>query len=85
MKTFYLILRSLNGLDGVEREGLVYIETLKENGFKVILASLDKTDWDEVEKIFGKLKYKPDKEFLLHPSKINLFNSYQNLLVNLTF
>ncbi len=85
MKPVYLVLGSLNGLGGVARACLAYIEALKENGFEVILASLAETDWNIVENTFGKISYRPDKEILLRPSKINIFNVYQNLLVNLAF
>lgn len=85
LRTVYLILGSLNGLGGVEREGLAYIEALKENGFKVILASLSKTNWTTVEKIFGPQKHFPDEEIVLRFSKINFLNLYQNLFVNSKF
>jgi len=42
---------------------LTIIEALKEKGYKIILSSFERTDWQKVEQIFGKVA-KPDVEII---------------------
>lgn len=79
MKTFCIILGTLNSLGGVEREGLACIEALKEQGFRVILGAMEKTEWHKIEEMFGDVRYKPDKEYSLRLFKTKKFESYQRL------
>jgi len=80
MRTAFVILSNLNILGGVERESLAIIEALKERGYKVVLWTTYRTNWQKIQETFGEIKFKPDEERLLLPIKSNKFESYQRLL-----
>jgi glycosyltransferase involved in cell wall biosynthesis len=54
---------SLNASGGSEKVCLTIIEALKEKGYKIILGSFERTDWQRVERIFGEVA-KPDVEII---------------------
>jgi glycosyltransferase involved in cell wall biosynthesis len=54
---------SLNGIGGSEQVCLSMIESLKENGYAVSLGTFEKTDWENVERYFPKIR-KPDNEIV---------------------
>ena len=55
---------SLNSVGGGQRLCLHVIKALKRRGFKVCVATLDRTDWNLSSRVFGEL-FKPDCEFYL--------------------
>ncbi len=57
---------SLNLLGGAQRACLHAIAALRKTNCKVVLATVDKTDWTLVEAIFGDAP-KPDEEMYLFP------------------
>ena len=73
---------SLNPCGGAERVCLQTVEAFKEEGFKVILATLDATDWGRVEALTG-CRVKPDQEYCLLPTRLPIFGIYQRLAVSL--
>jgi len=85
MKTAFVVLFNLNMLGGVERESLAIVEALKERGYKVVLWTCERTNWQKIRETFGELKFKPDEERSLLPIKSNMFQSYQRLLAELPF
>jgi hypothetical protein len=68
---------SLNAIGGSEKVCLTIIEALKEKGYKIILGSFERTDWQKVEQIFGKVA-KPDVEII--NSRIFGTSAYGELL-----
>jgi len=58
---------SLNSVGGGELVCLSLIRILRKAGNKVTLATVDKTNWGSMLKIFGEI-YFPDREFYLLPS-----------------
>jgi len=54
---------SLNAGGGSERVCLAVIESLKENGYNVMLGTFEQTDWKKVKEFFGNV-VKPDIEFV---------------------
>lgn len=57
---------SLNLLGGAQRACLYAINALRKTNCKIVLATIDKTDWALVEAIFGD-ESKPDEEMYLFP------------------
>jgi glycosyltransferase involved in cell wall biosynthesis len=55
---------SLNLLGGAQRACLHAINALRKTNYKIVLATIDKTDWALVEAIFGDAS-KPDEEMYL--------------------
>ena len=55
---------SLNWLGGAQRACLQAINALRKTNCKIVLATIDKTDWGLVESIFGDTS-KPDEEMYL--------------------
>jgi len=55
---------SLNSVGGGQRLCLHVIKALKKRGFKVCVATLDKTNWNLYSRVFGE-SFKPDCEFYL--------------------
>ena len=55
---------SLNFVGGGQRLCLHAIKALKKGGFKVCVATLDKTDWNFLSRVFGE-SFKPDCEYYL--------------------
>jgi alpha-1,2-mannosyltransferase len=55
---------SLNSVGGGQRLCLHVMKALKQRKFRVCAATLDKTDWNLVGKVFGE-SFKPDCEFYL--------------------
>lgn len=53
---------SLNNRGGAEKVCLDIIESLKLAGYFITLLTIDKTDWESLEKIFGNV-VKPDREY----------------------
>jgi len=70
---------TLNSVGGGERVCLAVIEALKNAGWKVILATVEPTDWGRVERIVGRV-VKPDVETSLLPFKVRMFGIYMRLL-----
>ena len=60
-KNFIIVSPSLNFLGGAQRACLHTISALRKTNCKISLATVDKTDWFLVEKIFGSVS-KPDEE-----------------------
>jgi len=76
-----VIHNSLNPAGGGERLCLKTIEALKEAGYKVVLATVEPTDWRKVERIIGEVT-KPDSEVSLLKFKIQMFGIYMRLLTS---
>jgi len=76
-----VIHNSLNPTGGAERLCLKTIEALKEAGYKVVLATVEPTDWRKVERIIGEVT-KPDSEISLLNFKIQMFTIYMRLLTS---
>ncbi len=76
-----IIHNSLNSTGGGERLCLETIASLKEAGYKVILATVEPTDWNRVERIIGEIT-KPDSEVSLFKTKIRMFGIYMRLLTS---
>ena len=76
-----VIHNSLNPTGGAERLCLKTIEALKEAGYKVVLATVEPTDWRKVERIIGEVT-KPDSEVSLLNVKIQMFTIYMRLLTS---
>lgn len=70
---------SLNSVGGGERVCLAIIEALKDQGFDVVLATVEPTDWSRVEGMVRKVT-KPDIEMSLLPFKVRMFGIYMRLL-----
>jgi alpha-1,2-mannosyltransferase len=69
---------SLNPKGGAERLCLTMVEALKEKGYTVLLGTLEKTNWSEVEKSFNDV-VKPDKEIVV-PRKMPFLGTYGQIL-----
>lgn len=76
-----VIHHSLNIAGGGERLCLKTIEALKEAGHRVVLATVEPTNWERVEQIMGKVT-KPDEETSLLPFKLEMFGIYMRLLTS---
>jgi len=68
---------SLNAGGGSERVCLTIIESLKEKGHNVTLGTFEKTNWEKVEKHFGRV-VKPDAE--VARSRVFGMSAYGELL-----
>ncbi|MEM2130548.1 MAG: glycosyltransferase [Candidatus Bathyarchaeia archaeon] len=55
---------SLNLLGGAQRTCLCTIAALRKRGRKTVLATVDKTDWELIKKVFGSISL-PDEEVYL--------------------
>jgi glycosyltransferase involved in cell wall biosynthesis len=73
---------SINPCGGAERVCLHAVEAFKEEGFKVILATLDATNWSRVKALTG-CSIRPDEEYSLFPSRLPVFGIYQRLAAGL--
>ncbi len=73
---------TLNSVGGGEKLTLTMIKALKKRGHKVSLFSLEKTNWNKVEKIFGE-KITVDEEKYLFPFSLKAFGIYQRPLTGL--
>ena len=69
---------TLNPKGGAERLCLTIIEALKEAGHTVVLGTLEKTNWEDVESSFEHV-VKPDKEVVV-PRKLAVFGTYGQIL-----
>jgi len=76
-----IIHNSLNSTGGGERLCLETIESLKEAGYEVVLATVEPTDWGRVERIIGEIT-KPDREVSLFKTKMRMFGIYMRLLTS---
>jgi glycosyltransferase involved in cell wall biosynthesis len=56
-----IVIPSLSMLGGAQRVCLHTIKALRKTGCKIVLATIDKTDWTLVEKIYGEAS-KPDEK-----------------------
>lgn len=70
---------SLNSTGGGERLCLETVEALKEAGHKVVLATVEPTDWIKVKRIMGRTA-KPDEERSLLGFRLRMFGIYTRLL-----
>jgi glycosyltransferase involved in cell wall biosynthesis len=57
---------TLNSLGGAERLCIYFIEALRKRNWDVTLATLDRTDWVHIRKVFGE-SLRPKNEFYLLP------------------
>ena len=73
---------SLNSCGGGERLCLNVMEALRASGHEVILATTEPTDWDRVERAFGR-RFRPDGEASLLPLKLRAFGIYQRMATGL--
>ena len=73
---------SLNSCGGGERLCLNVMEALRDRGHEVLLATTELTDWDRVERAFGR-RFKPDGEICLLPVKLRAFGIYQRMATSL--
>ncbi|HDJ26203.1 MAG TPA: glycosyltransferase [Candidatus Bathyarchaeota archaeon] len=73
---------SLNSCGGGERLCLNVLEALKARGHEVLLATTELTDWDRVERAFGR-RFEPDGEFNLLPLRLRAFGIYQRMATGL--
>jgi len=76
-----IIHNSLNSTGGGERLCLETIKSLKETGYDVILATVEPTNWDRVERIIGEIT-KPDREVSLFKIRMRMFGIYMRLLTS---
>ena len=76
-----IVHHSLNTVGGAERLCLNVIEALKEAGHKVVLASLEKPDWDRVRRAFGR-SVRVESRYVL-PFRLRMFGIYQRPLTGL--
>ena len=74
-----IIHNSLNSVGGGERVCLKTIEALKESGYETVLATVEPTDWERVDRIMGGT-VKPDEELSLINFKVRMFGIYLRLL-----
>lgn len=75
-----LIIHSgLNTIGGAERVCLATIEALGERKHDIVLGTVDKSDWDRVERFYGKI-IRPDEELFLFFRRIPYFSIYQRML-----
>ncbi len=72
---------SLDPLGGGERLCLETIGALRERGYRVVLASIDRTNWSRVEKLWGRVP-RPDREVVLSVP-LKRFTIYKRLLSSL--
>jgi glycosyltransferase involved in cell wall biosynthesis len=70
---------SLNSAGGGELVCLSVVEALRNSGNRVTLATLDKTDWLRLKKIFGKIVI-PDDEFYIFSHLPRIFNALNGVL-----
>lgn len=70
---------SLNYAGGAERVCLKTIEALKEAGHYVILASIERTNWENVSRTFGPI-LRPDEEVYLFQQGFTSLRFYVSLL-----
>jgi glycosyltransferase involved in cell wall biosynthesis len=75
---------SLNYAGGAERVCLKTIEAAKEAGHRVVLATIEKTDWRRLEGVFGRISI-PDEERPLVKGGIAAFRLYASLLTPLAW
>ena len=68
---------SLNAAGGGERVCLSVIKALQDCGFEVTLVTVDKTDWQKIQKIFDE-EVRPDDEFYLFPRMPNISSNTLN-------
>lgn len=76
-----VIHNSLNSTGGGERLCLKTIESLKEAGYEVILATVEPTEWSRVERIIGRV-VKPDREVSLLNIRVRRFGIYMRVLTS---
>lgn len=79
-----LISDTLNRVGGMQRVTLSTIEALKEKNHIVCLCSLEKPDWDLVEKIYGKVVTKPDLEKYIFKSRREI-TAYERMILPILF
>ena len=72
---------SLNVAGGADRLCLKTIEALREAGHKVMLATVEPTDWKKVGRILGKI-VRPNEETSLINFKLKMFGIYMRLLTS---
>jgi len=60
---------SLNSAGGGERVCLAIVQALRKEGHDVRLATVDKTDWDRLNRVFGKVSL-PSKEFYIFKTSL---------------
>lgn len=75
---------SLNSAGGGELVCLSLIRVLRKAGNKVTLATVDKTDWGHLKKIFGEIAF-PNREFYLLSSMPKTYFTMPHSLLLLTF
>jgi len=76
-----VIHHSLNAAGGADRLCLKTIEALKEAGHRVVLATVEPTDWKRVKHIMGEVT-QPDEETSLLRFKLEMFGIYMRLLTS---
>ena len=78
MPSVVIIHNSLNALGGGERLALATIEALKETGWEVGLATVERTDWAKIASTWGRV-VRPDREHILR-IPLRGFTIYKRLL-----
>lgn len=82
MAQILVLHNTLNSTGGEERVCLNTIECLEEAGHEVVLGTADKTDWQRVERHFGR-KVMVDGELALLPFRLGAFGIYARLMTGL--
>jgi len=73
---------SLNLCGGAERLSIFMAQTLQDAGNRVAIATLDKTNWSQIQKKFG-LTFKPHEEFFLLSNKFETDSFFKRGLLTL--
>jgi alpha-1,2-mannosyltransferase len=73
---------TLNSVGGGENVCLSIVKALKDRGHRIILATLEKTDWNRVQRAFGETVH-VDAERYLFPFSLRAFGIYQRPLTGL--
>lgn len=74
---------SLNFAGGAEKVCLATISAAREMGHRVILGTIDKTDWRRLNSLFG-VASKPEQEIYLMPANSAFLRSYLSMLLPIT-
>lgn len=71
---------SLNSAGGGELVCLSFIKALRESGYSVTLATVDRTEWSRLNRVFGKVTV-PNREFHLFPNLFRTSGTLNSVLI----
>ena len=78
--TACVVHNTLNSAGGGEKVCLEVIRVLKNLGFRVILLTVDRTDWERLKHVFGENLIRPDEEHYLMSRRIMFLGIYLRLM-----